>query len=424
MQIVDKNIKDLIPYVKNPRKNDGAVEAVANSIKEFGFKVPIVIDSENNVVCGHTRLKAAKKLKLDSVPCVIADDLTDEQIKAFRLADNKVGELAEWDFDLLDEELDSIFDIDMSQLGFSVDNDDETPAEAVEDDYDAAPPEEPRSKPGQIYRLGNHVVMCGDSSNPDDVRKLMNGEKACMVFTDPPYNMSYSNNRSERTKNVTIRNDDLGHGFFDFILQVFKNMDDVTSDCCWFYIWHNYYCQADIERALAENGIEIRNQIIWVKDIPAYTQNLYRSQHEECFQAVKKNAEIVVKQVSEDCFYCKKKDGVVFVESGHDSTVWNIPSIQSAKSIDEFGQTWFKGGSAHLNLHPTQKPIKLASKALIYSSDKDDIVLDLFGGSGSTLIACEQLHRRCYIMEYEPKYVDVIIDRWENFTGETAVKVN
>lgn len=166
---------ELIPYAKNPRKNDEAADAVAKSIEEFGFKVPIVIDSENNIICGHTRLKAAKKLKIESVPCVIADDLTEEQIKAFRLADNKVGELAEWDFDLLGDELDSIFDIDMSNFGFDLSLDDEEPQEVVEDDYNEEPPKEPKSKLGDIYQLGRCKLMCGDSTNIEDVKKLIGG---------------------------------------------------------------------------------------------------------------------------------------------------------------------------------------------------------------------------------------------------------
>lgn len=162
MNLIDIDINKLIPYANNPRKNDGAVDPVANSIREFGFKVPIVIDKENNVVCGHTRLKAAKKLGLKTVPCIIADDLSEEQIKAFRLADNKVGELAEWDFDLLGEELDGIFDIDMSEFGFELNLDDNEPQEIIEDEV----PEEieTRCKIGDLWQLGNHRLVCGDST--------------------------------------------------------------------------------------------------------------------------------------------------------------------------------------------------------------------------------------------------------------------
>lgn len=189
------------------------------------------------------------------------------------------------------------------------------------------------------------------------------------------------------------------------------------------YIWHNYKCQYIFEKCLKENGYDIKNQIIWVKDIPAYSTNLYRQKHENCFEGRKKGKVYTIKQEKSECFYCNKNSYKVNIENGTDTTVWNIPSIQSAKSVDEFGRTWFKGGSRALNLHVTQKPIALCAKAIRNNMLKGDIVLDLFGGSGSTLIACEQLGRRCYTMELDPHYVDVIIERWENYTGKKAVKI-
>ena len=188
MLIVTKPLSEIRPYEKNPRKNDEAVQYVANSIKEFGFKVPIVIDKDGIIVAGHTRYKASKKLKLTEVPCIIADDLTEEQIKAYRLADNKVAEKSEWDFDLLSGELDDILNIDMEQFDFDVSENIEEP-EVVEDDFVEELPEEPKAKLGDIYQLGNHRLMCGDSTSIDDVSKLMNGNKADMVFTDPPYKL-------------------------------------------------------------------------------------------------------------------------------------------------------------------------------------------------------------------------------------------
>lgn len=174
MEIIYKNINVLHPYENNPRKNDSAVEAVAASIKEFGFKVPVIIEKNGTIVAGHTRYKAAKKLRMKEIPCIVADDLSDEQIKAFRLADNKVGELAEWDFDLLSDELSGIFNIDMAEFGFDLDIPGED-KEVVEDDFDASPPEKPLSKYGQIYKLGRHKLMCGDSTKNEDVRKLVGG---------------------------------------------------------------------------------------------------------------------------------------------------------------------------------------------------------------------------------------------------------
>ena len=215
MQIISKNITDIHPYANNPRKNDQAVDAVASSIREFGFKVPVVIDKNGEIIAGHTRYKAAKKLKLKEIPCIIADDLTEEQIKAFRLADNKVGELAEWDLDMLDIELDEITEIDMEQFGFYM-HDMESEAEAIEDDFDEEPPEEPESKLGDIYKLGEHVLMCGDSTNIKSVEKLMNGEKADMLLTDPPYNVDYTGKTEEALK---IENDKMDNESFIQFLQ-------------------------------------------------------------------------------------------------------------------------------------------------------------------------------------------------------------
>ena len=189
MNIINKKLNEIKPYDKNPRKNDEAVKYVVQSIKDFGFKVPIIIDKNNIIVCGHTRYKAAKKLKMDTVPCIMADDLTDEQIKAFRLADNKVGEFAEWDFDLLKEELESLTTIDVSDFGFEIDIP-KSADEVVDDNFDVDKSveniKEPKSKPGDIYQLGHHRLMVGDSTSEEDVKKLMHGRFADLVMTDPP----------------------------------------------------------------------------------------------------------------------------------------------------------------------------------------------------------------------------------------------
>lgn len=185
MKIVYNKLGEITPYEKNPRKNDKAVQYVAESIKEFGFKVPIVVDAYGIIVAGHTRYKAAKKLKLKEVPVIIADDLTEEQVKAYRLADNKVAEQAEWDMDLLTDELDGIFDIDMELFGFDFLEEEHHKDETIEENYEVVAPEQPRSKVGEIYRLGEHRLMCGDSTSADDVEKLMDGEKAVLLNPEP-----------------------------------------------------------------------------------------------------------------------------------------------------------------------------------------------------------------------------------------------
>lgn len=394
MDILNLGLEEIKPYEKNPRNNDNAVDAVAASISEFGFKVPIIIDKDNIIVAGHTRYKAAKKLGLKTVPCIKADDLTDEQVKAFRLADNKVAEQAEWDFDLLNEELETIT-MDMEQFGFDLPEDDEeeTPTDIIEDDVPDVP-EEPKSKYGQVYQLGNHRLMCGDSTKKEDVDKLLNGVKADLLFTDPPYNVSMESKSKDVLKSDNyshIENDDLSEDEFKMFLQsVFTNANDSLKDDSSYYV---FSCQGgDSElmmmMMMRECGIRCRHQIIWVKDAPVFSMGRldYDYKHEPIL------------------YGWKKKHN--FYRNG-----------QQDKSVWEFKRTANK-------LHPTMKPVELIVNALMNSTKKGNIVLDLFGGSGSTLMACEQTERINYSMEFDPHYVDVIIQRWENFTGKKAVLLN
>ena len=368
MQIVEKKITEIKPYEKNPRKNDNAVDAVASSISQFGFKNPIVIDGNNVIICGHTRYKAAQKLGLDVVPCVVADDLTEEQIKAYRLADNKVAELAEWDIDLLGEELDGIFDIDMSDFGFDL-SDDEEEIEVIEDEV----PEEvePVAKQGDIWQLGRHRLMCGDSTSVTDVEKLMNGNKADMVFTDPPYNIAYQGVSDKRTiKNDKMSDDD----FIQFLQDSIMKTDTAYVCCSWQYS-HLF------KQAMENLGMPPKAMIVWNKVNPAQHLDKYFKQHEIIWYFGKFGGE---KTLRGDIWECKRQKNTV---------------------------------------HPTMKPIELIAMALNDNKDKKN-VYDGFGGSGSTLIACEQLDRNCFMMELDPKFVDVIIARWEKFTGQKAVLLN
>ena len=248
-------------------------------------------------------------------------------------------------------------------------------------------------------------MLCGDSTDSDQVAKLMNGEKADMVFTDPPYNVN-AQSRSKKRGLSTIKNDNMFEDdFIGFMYLIFKNLFDYSKENSATYVWHNHKCQSVFEEQLIKNNYEIKSQIIWVKDIPSYSNNLFRQQHEIAF-------------------YCSKKGNDILLEDGKDSTIWNIPSVQSAKSFDEFGQSWFKGGSENLNLHVTQKPIQLPLKALQFNSKQSDLVLDLFLGSGSTMVASHQLKRKCYGMELDPKYCQVIIDRMKKLDPELTIKKN
>jgi site-specific DNA-methyltransferase (adenine-specific) len=384
MEIVNKSIKDVKPYEKNPRKNKKAVDYVAESIKQFGFKVPIVIDKDNVIVCGHTRLLAAKKLKLDEVPCVIADDLTGEQIKAFRLADNKVSEFAEWDFDLLSGELDGILDIDMSDFGFDLSLNEE-PSEVEEDEV----PEEveTRCKLGDLWELGGHRLICGDSTDVTVIDRLMDGVKADMVFTDPPYNLqteggckgSIGKSLKKQGKDIEFIADFNPTDFLNVLPIVFNgNMNA--------YIFCNKELLPDYLNWCKDSGYSW-NVLIWKKPTAIPIGDSHRPDIEYLL-LFRKNA---------------------LWNNGTDANYSRCLQYDRVKKSEENGN------------HPTPKPIELIANELKISSNKNSVVVDFFGGSGSTLIACEQLNRKCFMCELDPHYCDVIITRWENLTGQTAV---
>lgn len=385
MNITNIPLKNLKPYENNPRKNDDAVKYVAESIKEFGFKVPIVIDKNNVIVAGHTRYKAAKKLKMSEVPCIIADDLTDEQIKAFRLADNKVAEKAEWDFDLLNAELDDIIDLDMELFGFEDALQDDA-EEAVEDEFEVELPPEPKSKLGDIYQLGNNRLMCGDSTVLEDVEKLMGGEQADMLLTDPPYNVNYEGKTKDKLK---IKNDQMGNdNFRQFLTDAFSNADMVMKPGAVFYIWHADSEGYNFRGACFDAGWTVRQCLIWNKNSMVMGWKDYQWKHEPCLYGW--------------------KEGAVHL--------W--ASDRKQTTVINFDKP------TRNDMHPTMKPIPLFDYQIKNNTKGGDVVLDLFGGSGTTIMACEQNGRRGYSMEYDPRYVDVIIARWEKFTGEKAVLLN
>lgn len=427
MEIVYKKIESLKPYKRNPRNNEEAVKYVANSIKEFGFKVPIIIDKNNEIIAGHTRLLASKELKLREVPCIIADDLTEEQIKAFRLADNKVGEIAEWNFDLLEEELADIQDIDMSMFDFDLSSlESEEEKEIIEDDYEAEIPEEPKAKYGDIYQLGNHRLMCGDSTKEEDVEKLINENIADLVVTDPPYNVDYGskaeaiNKYGYKFSDRHIKNDYMPeYQFIEFLDNAFKNMEKYLKPGGAFYIWHASITVYEFEEALRLNNLKTRQQIIWVKNALVLGRQDYQWKHEPCLYGWKEGkAHYFTDDRTITTIY---EDEIDFDKMKKEEMKKLLKEIY----VDKIKTTIIKENKPTKSAeHPTMKPIKLLANLIENSSKKKENVLDLFGGSGSTLIACEQLDRKCYMMELDPHYIDVIIDRWETFTGEKAIKLN
>lgn len=385
MEIIKLNINEVIPYPDNPRKNDNAVDAVAESIKQCGYCSPIVIDENNVILAGHTRLKALKKLKWKEVECVRKAGLTEEQKKKYRILDNKTNELAEWDFDLLEEEIDGL-DFDGFDFGFDF-NSGEDDAEIIEDEVPEVNEEiEPTVKLGDIWQLGRHRLMCGDSTDAGTVALLMDGKQADLFLTDPPYNVAYEGKTKDA---LTIENDKMeSDKFREFLTSAFTAAVSVLKEGGGFYIWFASREHCNFETALNDSGLEVRQELIWKKNSMVLGRQDYQWKHEPCLYGW--------------------KDGA--------SHNWYSDRCQT--TILEFDKPTRSAD------HPTMKPVELFAYQIKNSTKKGETVLDLFGGSGTTIIACEQTGRTAYCMELDERYCDVIIKRYENLTGDTAVKIN
>lgn len=387
-----KKTKELVPYDKNPRDNDKAVDAVANSIKAYGFKVPIVIDKNNVIVTGHTRLKAANKLGLDEVPCIVADDLSDEQIRQFRIVDNKTSELSDWNFDLLREELLALDDVNMVQFGFD-DLDSILKTETKDDDFDENEelPENPYSKRGDVYVLGKHRLMCGDSTVKEDVEKLMDGKVADLIETDPPYNVAIGKKGKQYKErggydcgmtDRTILNDDMDDSSFrEFLDKVMVNFYNSIKPGGSIYVFHADTEGYNFRGAFKEAGFKLSECLIWKKNNFVLGRCPYHYMHEPIL------------------FGWREGAAHYFVDDRTQTTILEYDRPQAS------------------DLHPTMKPIPLVTKLIQNSSRRGELVLDLFGGSGTTLIACEQIERIAYLMELDEKYVDVIVKRYLKLVG-------
>jgi len=378
MNIVMKKTSELIEYENNPRNNEAAIDAVAKSIEEFGFKVPIVITKENVIIAGHTRLKASLKLGLATVPCIVADDLTEGQIKAFRLADNKTAELASWDFTKLESELESI-EMDMSVFGFE-DLESKVPDNATDDDFDPSEEltETPYTKKNDIYLLGNHRVMCGDATIKESVDKLIQDEKVDLNFTDPPYNVDYEGTAGK------IMNDKMeDNTFYLFLFQAFKNMFDHTKPGGAIYVCHADTEGINFRTAFKNAGFKLAECLVWVKNSLVLGRQDYHWRHEPILYGWREGA------------------AHYFIDDRTQDTIWEY---NKPKRNEE---------------HPTMKPLELCGRAIANSSRVGEIVLDLFGGSGSTLISSDQLQRKARLMELDERFVDVIVKRYIKYKGSS-----
>lgn len=383
-------VNTLIPYANNSRTHDDAqVAQIAASIKEFGFRNPILVDGVG-IIAGHGRLLAARKLGLDKVPTIDCSDMTETQKKAYIIADNKLALNSGWDTDLLSLELEELdangFNLEL--LGFDSKELDELLApEIVEGltDEDAVPdvPDEPKTKLGDIYILGNHRLMCGDSCSITDMQKLVNDRQVDMWLTDPPYNVAYEGKTKDA---LTIQNDSMSNdGFRQFLRDAYVTADTVMKSGAVFYIWHADLEGYNFRGAAHDAGWKVRQCLIWKKSTMVMGRQDYHWKHEPCLYGWKEGA-------------------------GH---LWATDRKQT--TILEFDKPSRNGE------HPTMKPVALFEYQMLNNTKGGDIILDSFGGSGTTLLAAEKNGRHAYVMELDPKYCDVIVKRWEDFTGKQAI---
>ena len=388
------SLQRLIPYAKNARTHDDTqVSQIAGSIAEFGFVNPILVGDDNVIIAGHGRLMAAQQLGLDSVPVIVLHHLTESQRRALVIADNKIAENAGWNDELLKLELEELGDLgfDLDVIGFSGEELDEllgADDQAGETDEDDIPEveEEPISRPGDIWIMGNHRVLCGDSTSKQDLEKLMNGELADMAFTDPPYNVDYGNNAKDkmRGKDRRIMNDNLGDDFYQFLKDSLTNLLSVTKGAC--YVAMSSSELDTLQKAFRDAGGKWSTFIVWAKNTFTLGRSDYQRQYEPILYGWREG---------NDHFWCGARDQ---------------------------GDVWFFNKPVKNDLHPTMKPVELVERAVRNSSKSRDIVLDIFGGSGSTLIASEKTGRAARLIELDPKYVDVIVRRWQDYSGEQAVR--
>ena len=431
MQIEMWPIGRVQPYERNPRINDDAVDSVAASLKAFGWRQPIVVDSEGVIIVGHTRLKAAQKLGLTEVPVHIATDLTPEQIKAYRIADNKLVEPAKSNMELLPIELGELkaADYDLELLGFDADelakifNGDVTEGQCDPDDV-PAPPDAAITQPGDLWILGNHRLLCGDSSKPEDLDRLLDGATIHLVNTDPPYNVKVeprSNNaiaaglssfpgtthhqgldlarhpgkskptqKKLRAKERPLPNDFVSDEAFDQLLDArFGNISRVLQPGGSFYCWGGYANLGNYPPFLKKHGLYFAQGLVWDKQHPVMTLKDFLGCFELCFYGWKEGA------------------GHKFFGPNNARDLWQVKKVNPQAMV-----------------HLTEKPVELAVRAMQYSSKPGENVLDLFGGSGSTLIAAEQTGRRAFLMELDPSYADVVVQRFEKFSGQKAERVS
>lgn len=416
-------IDKLIPYANNARTHsDEQIKKIQASLREFGFVNLVLIDKDCGIIAGHGRVEAAKREGITKVPCVWVEHLTEAQKRAYILADNRLAEDAGWDDELLKVELNELtgMDFDVSVTGFSNLEMEiyGVGADIKEDNFEVVIPPKPQTKLGQIYQLGQHRLICGDSTDQKAWAQLMDGREALLVITDPPYNMNYEGaGRTPKNKreNNKLKNDKLPkEEFFNMLCGAFTLAYDYLVEGGSFYSFYKELGDGIFFSAINASGLTFKQELIWVKNQIVLGGAKYQNMYEPCIFGCKGK--------SVKYWNAARKEKSVIESTDYMSEAELIETVQSL--INELDVDVLRERKNAVNdLHPTMKPIRLLARFIKNSSSKGDIVVDCFGGSGSTLLACEQLNRACYMMELDPKYCDVIIDRWEQFTGQKAVLV-
>lgn len=426
MRLETRPTATIKPYENNPRIiSEKAVKAVANSIEKFGWQQPVVIDTDGVIIAGHTRWRAAKYLNLETIPVAIADELTPEQVRAYRIADNKTAEKSAWNMDLLPDEIGAIEDaFDFTLFGFDQDELDKLMGKAIyarDKDPDKIPdeiPSKPITKTGDVIELGDHRLVCGDSTKPETFAALMQGEKADIIITDPPYGVSYEGGSKSAEPRKKIESDDkTGQELVDFLTAA---LIPGTASCrpgAAVYIWHASLNSWEFTQAIRNAGLELRQTLMWTKSQPTLGWADYLWQHEPCL-------------------YLRKPGGTVFWNGGRtEKTVLVDDKLDPKTMTEKQLRTALQKALRELAkisdvirektpnkspLHPTTKPTRLYTHLLGNSSKRGDLLLDFFAGSGTAVIAAEETHRRARVIELDPRYCDVIVQRWEDFTGKEA----
>lgn len=419
-KIENVDINLLIPYANNAKIHDKKqIEKIKASIQEFGFVSPCLIDKDFNIIAGHGRVLAAKELKFEKLPCVFIEGLTEAQRRAYILADNRLSELGQWDYEMIASELlelsDDGFEIDLT--GFTID-DTILDSEPVSDVIDKSMKDyidsidKSITKQGQIWQLGDHRLMIGDSTQIEQVLDLLGGGSIDLLVTDPPYNVNVESENGLKIENDNMSNDD----FEQFLYSCFSNAAAVMKSGAAFYIWHADSNGYVFRKAAIDSGLDIKENLIWVKQHFTLGRQDYQWMHEPCLYGWKPGA---------SHYFSEKRNISTIIKSFDRLKDAKLEDYQRFyEELKESSTVQFYNKPLVDDLHPTMKPIELIEKQIKNSSREGENVLDLFGGSGTTLLACEKLNRKCLMMEYDPKYADVIIQRWEEMTNKKAKLIN